>query len=129
MTTRWTPKLATYAALGAIGLAAALALGRPEAVGLASPFLLVLAVGLPLSRAPHLRAWVERDRERVLEGEEIDVAVEVETGAPVERLELLLVLPRGLEAVEPGSNPRALRLGLGGSERVEVPVRCAHWDA
>ena len=97
VTTRWTPKLATYAALGAVGLAAALVLGRPEAVGLAAPFLLVLAVGLPLSRAPHLRAWVERDRERVLEGEEIDVAVEVETDAPVERLELLLVLPRGLE--------------------------------
>jgi uncharacterized protein (DUF58 family) len=129
VTTRWTPKLATYAALGALGLAAALVLGRPEAVGLAAPFLLVLAVGLPLARAPHLRAWVERDRERVLEGEEIDVAVEVETDAPVERLELLLVLPRGLEAVEPKSNPRALRLARDGSERVEVEVRCAHWDA
>ena len=89
-----------------LGLAAALVLGRPEAVGLAAPFLLVLAVGLPLSRAPHLRAWVERERERVLEGEEIDVAVEVETDAPVERLELLLVLPRGLERraeVEPAA--------------------------
>ena len=129
MTTRWTPKLATYAALGAIGCAAALVLGRPEAVGLAAPFLLVLAVGLPLSRAPHLRAWVERERERVLEGEEIDVAVEVETDAPVERLELLLALPRGLETVEPKTNPQALRLPREGSERVEVPVRCAHWDA
>jgi uncharacterized protein (DUF58 family) len=129
VTTRWTPKLPTYAVLGALGLAAALVLGRPEAVGLAAPFLLVLAVGLPLTRAPRLRAWVARDRERLLEGEELEVEIEVETDEPVERVELLLVLPRGLETAEPDANPRALRLAREGSEQVEVPVLCRGWGA
>ena len=52
---RPTPKLGAYAALTALGLFAALVLGRPEPAVLAAPFALTLALGLALARPPDVR--------------------------------------------------------------------------
>ena len=49
-----TAKLAGYASLGALGLFAGIAFGRAELVVLATPFVLVLAIGLVFGSEPEL---------------------------------------------------------------------------
>ena len=123
---RPTPKLGAYAALTALGLFAALVLGRPEPAVLAAPFALTLALGLASARPPDVRVELELDRDRVLEGEEITLALELEARDPASRLELLVELPRRLEPVE-GRNPIAIRLEAGEERRLELRLRCARW--
>jgi uncharacterized protein (DUF58 family) len=128
MSRRYTPKLAAYAGLAAIGLVAALATRLPELVALAAPFALLPSISLLLARAPELSASVALDRERVLEEEEIDVraTVWVETGAA--RLDVLLDLPRFIEPVG-GDNPAALRIRDGDVRELEFRLRCERWGA
>lgn len=126
MTSAASPRIAAYSALTALFLLAALALRRPELVVLAAPFALPLAIGLRLTRPPTLRVWVSTDRARALEQEEIVVRVTVASLAPVERLELLLVVQDGLE-VAGGSNVVSIRLGSDEERELEVKLRCARW--
>jgi uncharacterized protein (DUF58 family) len=123
-----TPKLAGYVALTAIGLLASLILARPELAVLAAPFALVLALGLSIARRPDVRVHVEVDRERVLEGDEVTVEVELDGRDGASRLELLLEIPPALEPVA-GRNPVALRLELGEERRLELRLRCTRWGA
>jgi uncharacterized protein (DUF58 family) len=122
-----TPKLGAYAALAGVGLLAALVLGRAELAVLAAPFALVLFFGLALSRPPDVRVSLEIDRERQVEGEEMNASLEVRTYLPVPRVELLLALPDGLETDAP--NPVLLALDLDERRELEVPLRCVHWGA
>ena len=71
MTRRASPRLGAYAGLSALGLLAALVVGRPELVVLVAPFALLLAVGLALGRRPQVNVDVALERERALEGEEV----------------------------------------------------------
>src|SRR5439155_3255158 len=99
LTRRLSPKVAAYLALAGLGLLAALALGRPEPVVLAAPFALLAGLGLALARAPDVSVELELSRERVLEGEELQVVARL-SSPHAERLELELLLPGGLEAEE-----------------------------
>ncbi len=126
MIRRATPKLGAYAGLAALGLAASLALGRPEFAVLAAPFGLVLAVGLALAGAPRLQAALRLERERALEGEEVAASVTLHAASPVEWLEVLLALPAGLE-VASGQNPIALRLRADERRELDVTLGCVRW--
>jgi uncharacterized protein (DUF58 family) len=123
-----TPKLGGYVVLTALGLLASLIFARPELALIAVPFAVLLAVGLSLARQPDVRVRVEVDRERVLEGEEVKVEVELDARDSASRLELLVEIPRGLELIE-GRNPLALRLELGEERELELRLRCARWGA
>ena len=70
-------RLPAYLALGGAGLLAGLVLGRPEPVVVAAPLLLAAAVGLALARPPDLDVRVRLDRERALEGEEVELELTV----------------------------------------------------
>src|SRR5437660_418100 len=76
----------------------------------ASPFALRPAVSLLLARSPRIETDVELERERALEGEELEarVALTAETGAA--RLEVLLELPRGI-GVTDGHDPASISIG------------------
>jgi uncharacterized protein (DUF58 family) len=126
MTRRASPRLGAYAGLAALGLLTALVLGLPELVVLAAPFALLLAAGLALGAPPRLELRASFERERALEGEELTATVTVSSETAVERVEVLLVLPFGLEA-EPEANPVALRLAPGDEHTLELAVRCARW--
>jgi uncharacterized protein (DUF58 family) len=126
MTRTASPRVAAYAALAALGLLAALALRRPELVVLAAPFALALALGLRVAREPHLGVSLSVGRERALERDEIEIELDVSTETPVERLELMLVVPEGLEVAE-GENPVAIRLGRDDDRTVAFTLRCVHW--
>jgi uncharacterized protein (DUF58 family) len=128
MTRSPSPKVGAYAGLAALGLLAAVALRLPELVLLAAPFAVVATLGAFQVRTPRIEVEVELDRERALEGELLDVSIRFASGDAVERLDVLLELPAGLE-VEDGDNPTTLRLVEGGERLLSLRLRCARWGA
>jgi uncharacterized protein (DUF58 family) len=123
-----TPKLAAYAVLAAVGLFGALAFARPEPAILAAPFAVMLVIGVAIASEPDVRIDVELDRERVLEGDEVVVALELYARESASRLELLVDLPARLELIG-GRNPIAIRLATDEERRVELRLRCTRWGA
>ncbi len=117
-----SPRVTAYAGLAGVFLLAALGLRRPELAVLALPFALPLALGLRLARAPQLRVQVDVERATALEQDELDVEVTVSSETPIERLELVLVVPDGLEVVS-GASAQSLRLGWEDERTLELTVR------
>ena len=127
MTRSADARLGAYAVLAAVALVAALGLRRTELAALAAPFALLVALGVR-SSPPVLKAWVEVERERAVEGDEIDVRLTVRTESPVDRLEIGLALPDGVELAE-GTNPVAIRLAAEEERELELRLRCVRWSA
>ncbi|HEX6350200.1 MAG TPA: DUF58 domain-containing protein [Candidatus Dormibacteraeota bacterium] len=119
-------RVAGYLWLGALGLLAGLLLGRVEPVVLAAPFLLVLVVAVALARVPRLSATFTLDRERAIEGDEVEATLTVASDHPVERLEVQLARPRGLVLLD---DPASLVLGLprGGERELHLRLACRRW--
>jgi uncharacterized protein (DUF58 family) len=120
------PKLSAYAVLSAFGLLCALVFARPEVVALTAPFLLALGAGLALASRPQPVVAVELERERALEGDEVQARITVSSRTPVERLELYVRLPDGLEVAE-GDHPAAVHVPAGGTRELQLTLRAARW--
>jgi uncharacterized protein (DUF58 family) len=157
VTRRPTAKIAAYVGVAALALLAGLALGRPELVAVAAPLAVLVVVGLATASDPELAAEVAVDRERALVDDQVTVAVTVRAAERVERLEVLLVVPPGMEgpAGGPGGSslaprsiggpggsslaPRragatrtwaqAVRLAAGEERTLAVPLTCRRWGA
>jgi uncharacterized protein (DUF58 family) len=126
--TRFTSaRLPAYAALAVAGLVAGLALGRVEPVALAAPFVLAVAAAALAGREPQVSVRVALDRERVVEGDDVVVTVDVTATDGVERCDLLLPLPPEL-AVE-ATPARSIHLGAGKTRTVPFHIRCDRWGA
>lgn len=123
MTRSATPKLAAYGALAGFLLLGALVERRPELAVVSAPFWLVLVLALASVRSASLRVDVELDRERVVEGEDVEVAVTVRSDVATEYAEIYLALPDGLRGMP---NPVGFDLRTGERE-VPVTVRCWRW--
>jgi uncharacterized protein (DUF58 family) len=121
-----TAKLTAYAGISGVGLLAALVFARPELVALTAPFLLALCVGLALATPPRLTVDVSLDQDRALEGDEVTATVQLTAASPVDRLDVYVKLPEGLE-LERGRNPVELRLGSGETRDLELKLRAARW--
>lgn len=128
MTPFASPRLVPYVGLAALGLVTALALRRPELVVIAAPFALVVATGLLLEPKPDVHAWLAVDRDRALEGDEIEAVIEINARTAVDLLELHLLIPRGLTVVE-GENPCGLRLRAGEERTLPLTLRCDRWGS
>jgi len=124
---RATPKLTGYAGLAGFGLVAALVAGRPEIVALVAPFLLALGVGLALAGAPRFSVELTVD-ERAIEGDELLARIAVTAATAVDRLDLYLRLPDGIELVE-GDNPVGVRLRRGERREIELRLLARRWGA
>ena len=122
------PKLGAYAGLAALGLLAALVAGRPELAVLAAPFAVLLFMGLAAAREPELLVALALDRDRAVEGDEIEITIDLEARTPVERLELHVPLPSGVELID-GSTPLTLHLDYGEERRIVLRARCNRWGA
>jgi uncharacterized protein (DUF58 family) len=122
------PKLAGYATLSAVGLLAALVFAQPELVALAAPFLLAVGAGLALATPPRLSARIELDHDRTLEGDEVGARIVVESVTPVDRLELFVQLPDGVELAD-GRNPVSLRLAAGERRDLDLTLHATRWGA
>jgi uncharacterized protein (DUF58 family) len=121
-----SPRVEGHALLAAVGLVAALALRRPELAIAAAPFALVLAIGTRSARDPKVDAELALETDRVLEGADVGVVLKVRAEAPVDRLELLLDLPREVEVVDDGAG-RAVRLRRGEEREIPFTLRCSRW--
>ena len=120
------PKLGAYAGLTAFGLLAALVLGQPLVVALAAPFAVVLVAGLLFAEDPRLEAVVRVDRDRVLEGDEVILELELWTAREIPRLDVLVRIPEGL-LVEDGRNPVSIRLDPNESRTLTLKLRASRW--
>ena len=125
MTRAGNPRLVGYVALAALGLLGALALRRPELAVAAAPFALVVALGVR-ARDPRVAVIFTMGAERTLEGADEDVTLTVRSGRAVDRLELLLDLPAGVQ-VAAGEQAQSLRLDAGEERELDVALRCARW--
>ncbi len=123
-----SPKVTAYAALGGLALVAALVARRPELAALGAPFLLLLGAGFLSAADPALHAHVRVDRDRLIEGDELTVEVDLGAERTIERLELLLELPPGIVVVE-GDNPAAVRVPAGSPRTLRVRLRAERWGA
>jgi uncharacterized protein (DUF58 family) len=122
-----TPKLAGYAGLVGASLLAALALRRPELVAIAAVFVLPVAIALAFDKPPRVRIDAALDLERALQGDVVTLTLDIE-GDPVERLELAIDVPYGIDVVE-GSPRLALRLARDEPRTIELGLRCERWGA
>jgi uncharacterized protein (DUF58 family) len=128
---RPSAKIAAYVGVAALGLLAALALGRPELVAVAAPLAVLVVAGLAGARDPDLAAEVTVDRDRALVDDQVTVAVTLASATGVERLEVLLVVPPGIEGPD-GTGPtwaRAVTLAPGGRRTLTVRLTCRRWGA
>lgn len=121
-----SPRVEGYAALAAIGLVAALALRRPELAIAAAPFALVLAIGTRSARDPGVEVEFALATDRTLEWADVEAVMTVRAEAPVDRLELLLDLPRDVEVVDDDA-ALALRLRAGDERVIPITLRCRRW--
>src|SRR5438552_357427 len=85
-----TAKLGAYAALATGGFLAALLFGRPEAAALALPFALLALLALASVREPRVDVSAALDRDRVLEGEAVELTLTLTAEAPAAGLEVLV---------------------------------------
>jgi len=121
-----SPKLALYATFAAASFIAALALGRPELAGLGAPFALVLVLGLSLP-PPRVEVHVQLSRERVLEGDQIEVELSLLSSETCEA-HVALVLPSG---IAPADEPASFLLGLTRDrpQAFKTKLACERWGA
>jgi uncharacterized protein (DUF58 family) len=117
VTRRPAPRLRAYIVLGAVALLAGVALGRPEPVILAAPLLLAALVGLALAEDPGVSVTASIERDRVLEGEDVGLALDVVATRSVPWLEVAV---RGVAGMGARDGSQIVRLQLAeGDHRVE----------
>ena len=131
MTRRPSAKIAAYVGVAALALLAGLALGRPELVAVAAPLAVLVVAGLAGARDPELAAEVTVDRERALVDDQVTVTLTLTAGTRVERLEVLLVVPPGMDGPDGASRTWAAAVALAaGEERaLDVQLTCRRWGA
>jgi uncharacterized protein (DUF58 family) len=123
---RGSPRLAGFAAVVALGLVGALALRRPELAIAAAPFAILLTVGFTTARDPRVELDFAMEAERTLEGADVEAEVTVRAATRVDRLELLLQLPPGVEVVQDSAG-RSFRLRADEERVVPLRLRCTTW--
>jgi len=112
--------------VAAIALVAALALRRPELAIIAAPFALVLAIGTRLARDPKVTVELVLARDRTMEEADLEASLTVRAVGAVDRLELLLDLPPGVEAADAG-DAQVIRLRPGDERVIPLALRCTRW--
>jgi uncharacterized protein (DUF58 family) len=126
MTRRRSPRLTAYLLLGAAGLFAGAAFGRPEPVILLAPLLLAALVAFVVVEDPVLSIAVSLNEDRLLEGDDAEVTVRLLAPRPVRWLELAVALPPGLTAPA-GSSVLGIQLDPGVQRQLSIGVVPQRW--
>jgi uncharacterized protein (DUF58 family) len=119
-----SPRLQTYTALAAIALVAALAAGRPELAALATPFILLVAVGLAGAEPLALDGALRLEPDRAVEGEQVRATVTVRGRGAAARVEVHLPTSSRLHA---DSIPIAFWLPRGEQREIEFELSVGRW--
>jgi uncharacterized protein (DUF58 family) len=126
LTLTTSPKLGAYAALGAAGLLVALVWSYPEAAVLGLPFIVAVLAALALVERPQLLASIEVDRERLLEGDAVHLAVTVNSTTNVPWLQIAWPVPQSLVATG-GGDILGVRLVARASATAETVLTTTRW--
>jgi uncharacterized protein (DUF58 family) len=131
VTRRPSARIAAYVGVAALALLAGLALGRPELAAVAAPLAVLVVAGLATASDPEVAAEVTVDRERALVDDQVTLQLTLRSTDPVERLEVLVVVPPGLVGPDgaAGSWAVAVRLAAGEERTLAVPLTCRRWGA
>lgn len=126
MTRSLTHRFWLCGAVGIGGLVLTLATGSLEGAALGAPFLIVLLLSLLDGWWQPVRAEAPTvSASRVIEGDELVFAIELDADRPVPWVELELQFPATLEP----TGPARFVAALDGRRRFEVPVRAVRWGA
>jgi uncharacterized protein (DUF58 family) len=131
VTRRPSARIAAYVGVAALALLAGLALGRPELAAVAAPLAVLVVAGLATASDPEVAAEVTVDRERALVEDQVTLQLTLRSADPVERLEVLVVVPPGMAGPDgtAGSWAVAVRLAAGEERTLAVPLTCRRWGA
>jgi uncharacterized protein (DUF58 family) len=121
-----SPKLGGYAGLGAAALLVALVFGYPEAAVLGLPFIVAVLVSAALVERPELHATVDIDRDRLLEGDDVHLAVTVRSTKDVPWLQIAWPMPQSLAGAG-GGYVRGTRLVAETPARIETVFTTTRW--
>ena len=121
-----SPKLKTYIALGAWALFLGVALSRMELIVVAAPWLTAVLVAALAATPPALEAKIEVGPRRLIEGDEVEVSIDLESAHPWREVELALSLPEGFELVRGDRSPT---LTLDTARRYTWTLRAARWGS
>jgi uncharacterized protein (DUF58 family) len=113
-------------ALGALGLVVGLIASEPAATALGAAFLLPVVYGLAAPRPLLPRTRMELSRERLLEGDAVDLRLELAAEAAVDWLELELDLPARTRLLE-GDERVVLGLRAGEMRALRYRIHCSRW--
>lgn len=126
MTRRPTYRLGAYVALAVVAVVGGLALARPELVALAASPALLVGLGLITGRRLDVAVGVAVDRQRGVEGQDLELLVTLTAIGRAARVEVAIVLPNGLTAID---DAVIVRLEAGVARSLRVAVRCERWGA
>src|SRR5262249_36979853 len=112
-----------FTAVAALGLIVGLAASEPSAVALGAAFLLPVVYGLAAPRPALPTSKIEPSRDRLLEGDAVDVRVELAAEAPLDWLELHLRLPAPSRLLE-GAERLVLSLRAGEVRTLRYRIEC-----
>lgn len=128
MSSSLSPRVRGLLALAGASVVAGIASGHPELAVIATPFVLLIGLGLVLAREPQVTAELRVERPRLLEAEQTRATVTLRNeGDRSIELELRVVRTRML-AVDPAGSV-TLRVPGKGEIQVEFSVRAERWGA
>jgi len=118
-------RLAVYLGIGAAGLLTAVLFGRPEAVAVVVPLLLLPALGLAAASSPELSISIGQARERAIEGSEVELSVSLQASRALWGLRLELAPGREVTARLLG--PSVSELRPGAAAELRWALSCRRW--
>ena len=120
------PRVVGYTALGALGLLVGLAASEPAAVAFGAAFLLPIVYGLAAPRPSLPDSDIALSHERVLEGEVVEVRLELAAQSKVDWLELEFRVPARARLLE-GEQLLVLGLGTGEVRTLRYRIHFPRW--
>jgi uncharacterized protein (DUF58 family) len=120
------PRLGAYAGLGLTGIVAGLAVSRVELVVLGAPFLLLAVLAVALATEPELRLSVVALSPRLVEGDRLDVELEL-TGDRVRTVEAVLDVVGPVRTDDPDAPLAVFRRVGPRPVRWTVAPETRHW--
>ena len=127
MTRYRSPRLLLYSLILTSGVILSLVFGRTDPLMLALPFLVVLAAAVIAARTrPDLELHITFDRAKALEGEDVDIDIEVATNRGTFQVAFVLNPAMGIDITDP---PEAVVVGVGSPATMHARIRCRRWGA
>ena len=117
-----SPRLVALAAVSVAGLFGSILAGRPELVAVAAPFAILLVAGIVLAERPDVRVAITPAFDRVVAGDDIDVAVTITSSVPVSRVALWLPRRGFASVVNPDDGVLTWATTVG-RRPASIPVR------